>query len=105
MQLKMRSGESAVLYQTDEGIWCCPVCGSPEFTQPPYFEDGAPSFEMCSCGFEFGFDDDPGASKEAVEGVVNNWVRWRENITKYLPKPSNKYEQIKINLKNIGLEI
>jgi hypothetical protein len=35
---------------------------------------------MGSCGFEFGFDDEPGASKDAVGGVVNNWERWRSKI-------------------------
>jgi hypothetical protein len=57
----------------------CPVCGSPELTQPPYrkwppplgllltppYEDqlGRPSYEVCpSCGFEFGNDDNPGTA-------------------------------------------
>jgi hypothetical protein len=60
---------------------------------------------MCGCGFEFGFDDDPGASEEAVEGVVNNWERWRRKITASLLPTSNKYEQVKANLKNIGVEL
>lgn len=57
----------------------CPVCGSPELTQPPYrkwpppigvllsppYEDqlGRPSYEVCpKCGFEFGNDDNPGTA-------------------------------------------
>ncbi|MFZ2502752.1 MAG: hypothetical protein WAW88_08800 [Nocardioides sp.] len=57
----------------------CPVCGSPELTQPPYrkwppppgvllkppYEDqlGLPSYEVCpNCGFEFGNDDNPGTA-------------------------------------------
>ena len=101
----MRSGESTSLFQTNEGFWCCPVCGSPEFKEPPYLEDGAPSFEICGCGFEFGFDDDPGASKDAVNGVVNNWGRWRSKITGSIPKGSSKYEKLKANLSNIGVAI
>ena len=55
----------------------CPVCGTHELVCHPYrdydgtippdakppYEDslGAPSYEVCSrCGFEFGFDDNPG---------------------------------------------
>ncbi len=57
----------------------CPVCGSPELTQPPYkrwpppprmvleppYERqlGQPSYEVCpNCGFEFGNDDNPGTA-------------------------------------------
>ena len=73
----LRDGSSAFLVEAESGLWACPVCGSIELAQAPYFEDGAASFEMCSCGFEFGFDDDPGASAQAVGSVQENWARWR----------------------------
>ena len=104
-RLKTRSGETITLFQADEGFWCCPVCGSPEFNDPPYLDEGTPSFEMCSCGFEFGFDDDPGASKEAVDGVVNNWARWRTKIIEATPMSSIRYDRLRTNLRNIGVEI
>ena len=63
-------------------MFTCPVCGSAELASPPYaiwppptgvtitppYEDflGAPSYEVCpNCGFEFGFDDNPGANVRA----------------------------------------
>jgi hypothetical protein len=73
----LKDGSSAFLYESDSGLWACPVCGSVELEQAPYIDDGAASFEMCSCGFEFGFDDDPGASAQAVSSVQENWTRWR----------------------------
>jgi len=53
------SGEVIVLHQADTGLWLCPVCGRESFAEPPYADDGSPSFEMCECGLEFGFDDSP----------------------------------------------
>ncbi|MGG5737376.1 hypothetical protein [Bacillus cereus group sp. IBL03679] len=36
----------------------CLVCGFNELLEPPYDEDGDPSYEICPCcGFQFGFDD------------------------------------------------
>ena len=104
-QVTTRSGESITLFQADGGFWCCPVCGSPEFNEPPYLDNGAPSYEMCSCGFEFGFDDDPGASKDSVDGVVNNWERWRSKIIQVTEISSIGNDQLRANLRNIGVEI
>lgn len=36
----------------------CPVCGYDGLTEPPFDEDGNPSYEICNCcGYEFGFDE------------------------------------------------
>jgi len=48
-------GEHFIIRENDEGVYLCPVCGSAEFDEPPYDENGSPSFQMCSCGFEYGF--------------------------------------------------
>ena len=67
----------------------CPVCGSDELSTPPYENWpppagvalappysstlGGASFEICpNCGFEFGYDDDAGAS-----GVSRSFEQWR----------------------------
>lgn len=72
----------------------CPVCGFPGLSVRPYadwpglplpqgaappYQDqfGSPSFEICpSCGFEFGFDDHPGASGSATSFAEHRqgWV-------------------------------
>jgi hypothetical protein len=37
----------------------CPVCGYPSLEEPPRYEGGSPSLEICpSCGFQFGWTDD-----------------------------------------------
>ncbi len=74
----------------------CPCCGYdglscpayselgpppwPYLGQPPFSEHlGFPSYEVCPCcGFEFGFDDDPGAaSKSSSFGEYRaEWLAW-----------------------------
>jgi rubredoxin len=71
--------------------WSCPACGYPDLREAPYenwpglptpdiahppyqAHFGAPSFEGCpSCGFEFGVDDDAGAS-----GSATSFTEWRQ---------------------------
>jgi hypothetical protein len=103
--VRTKHGEAFTIYQADKGLWCCPVCGSPELEEPPYLEDGAPSFDICSCGFEFGYDDSPLATSAAVKGVVKNWERWRKKMTDSYPKGSGEYAELKKNLENIGVMI
>ena len=105
MEVENKHGEILVLYQNDTGLWCCPICGSPELDSAPYYENGSPSFQMCSCDFEYGFDDDPMASGNAVEGVKNNWDLWRNKLLSSLSNKSEEYQKIKSDLKKIGIEI
>ncbi len=38
--------------------YICPICGYDDLEEPPYDNDGDPSYEICSCcGFQYGFDD------------------------------------------------
>jgi len=77
-----------------ERKFVCPCCGYPELDRPPYERMGLPpwldhglppyherygfaSFDCCSCcGFEFGFDDDPGASATASSfgDYLADWI-------------------------------
>jgi hypothetical protein len=72
----------------------CPSCGWPGLNAPPYEKLttlpvnrelpppycqhwGAPSYEVCPCcGFEYGFDDDPGASEPgfSFDQYLDEWV-------------------------------
>lgn len=71
----------------------CPVCQYSGLTSPPYelwpppenqairppYEEflGRPSYEVCpSCGFEFGFDDNPGTTEgESFAAYRDEWVK------------------------------
>ncbi len=101
----LRDGTTATIYCDGSGIWACPICGSVELSQAPYWPDGSASFEMCSCGFEFGFDDDPGASAQADESVTENWVKWR---SRFLSKFQNHPEALALvtaRLRDIGVSM
>jgi hypothetical protein len=97
------AGEYFAILKNEQGTFICPVCGSPEFKEAPYNEDGTASFQMCSCGFEFGFDDSPLASKEAVEGIVNNWDRWRLKVIEKCSHSKQDLEKLENNLDNLGI--
>jgi hypothetical protein len=98
-----RDGEILKLYKANDSTWCCPVCGSPELSSPPQTDEGG-SYEMCSCGFEFGFDDEPAASAQAVDGVRNNWIRWREMLFRKHSHQPEKINQLKSQLAKIDLD-
>lgn len=106
-EMKTRScyplnGEVFVLHQADSGLYLCPVCGRELFTEPPYSDDGSPSFEMCECGFEFGFDDSPFASGEAVEGIEANWIRWRRRLIDAATSSPSEFAALEQRLLRIG---
>jgi len=58
---------------------------------------------MCSCDFEFGFDDDPGASSQALPTVTENLERWRSNLVKRARDSEGKYEPLLAQLAIIGV--
>ena len=99
------SGEYFELFRDEGGIYLCPVCGSAEFDEPPYDTDGNPSFQMCSCKFEFGFDDSPLASEEAVEGLEANWNRWRLGVIEQTQNSPSELRTLEENLSNIGYQL
>ena len=105
MDVKLQSGEEVRFHKHENGYWHCPVCGSPGLENPPYYEKGEASFEMCSCDFEYGFDDNSDASSTATSTVVGSWEKWRNNILQQLCKNSPEYNIIKSNLATIGVSI
>jgi len=105
MDCVTKEGEYFSLLQNEEGVYLCPVCGSPEFDEPPYTHNGEPSFNLCSCGFEFGFDDSPLASSEAVQGIVDNWDRFRLIVIENGSKSKEDLLVLEFNLANIGYKL
>jgi predicted RNA-binding Zn-ribbon protein involved in translation (DUF1610 family) len=100
-----RTGEALTLYQARNGNWCCPVCGSPELERAPYSETGAASFDMCNCGFEFGFDDDPDASAAALPTVAANIERWRSTVIAQHRSSAEKLAELRDQLASIGVRL
>lgn len=97
--------EAFVIYQAEDGGYCCPICGAVEFHIPPYDTEGHASFEMCSCGFEFGYDDSPLASREAVVGIQANWSRWRRRLIDQAAVNSKVLASLEKQLTNIRIRL
>ncbi len=98
------SGQELTLLREREGKWVCPACGSPELAIAPWTDEG-PSFEMCGCGLEFGFDDAKGGSKYALESIELNWITWRQKLIRKA-KFDKLYEmRLRKTLLNLGVEI
>lgn len=91
-----------VLFISEEGKCYCPVCGitmrNKEFR--PYDSIGNPSYEICSCGFQFGHDDGdfPGPYDKSWENYRNKWL-----VRKNTRPPFLTLMEKKEQLKNIGL--
>lgn len=101
----LRDGSTATLYRAESGQWACPICGSVELSQAPYDSDGSASFEMCSCGFEFGFDDDPGASAQADPSVAANWLTWRSRFLSKFRNHPEALAKVVARLRGIGVSV
>jgi len=96
--------ENFTIFQADDGRYLCPVCGA-RLASAPYYEDGGASFQMCCCGFEFGFDDSPSASRDAVEGVRANWKRWRRRVIDEASRSTKSLSRLELQLKDIGIRL
>ncbi len=54
--------------------YICPICGYDKLDEPPYGENGEPSFEICPCcGFEYGYDDFD--QHYTFESYRANWLK------------------------------
>ena len=98
----------------------CPCCGYPDLEmpayenlgQPPWFDHGSPpychrygaaSYDVCSCcGFEYGFDDDPGASLgDSFQEYRRNWIA--EGAVWFTPKRRPPDWDLQKQLQGIGI--
>ncbi|MEH6631139.1 MAG: methyltransferase domain-containing protein [Halopseudomonas aestusnigri] len=104
LTIKTDTGEELTLFQALNSFWCCPACGSAELTQQPYNEKGSATFEICDCMFQIGYDDNPLANEEAIEGIQNNWHRWRRQLLKTYNGQVDKLSKLKAQLSQIGIK-
>ncbi|MFJ6207360.1 hypothetical protein [Lysinibacillus sp. NPDC092081] len=80
----------------------CLVCGFNELDEPPYYEDGESSDEICPCcGFHFGYDDDVQDKKVVYEQWRDQWI---ENGSQWFSKgrKPNAYWDVEQQLKRIN---
>ncbi|MGL1958896.1 MAG: hypothetical protein OCD00_16460 [Colwellia sp.] len=97
--------EPFILYQVSDNEYLCPVCGSDALSEFPYSEIGEGSFEICECGFQFGYDDSPLASKEATEGIKANWKRWRQKVIHDAAQSSEGLEGLIRKLERVNIKL
>ena len=95
------NGEKIILTISEDGFCFCPVCGekSKDKEWRPYNEEGHPSYDICSCGFEYGFDD------HGEPPYDKSWALYRERWLIDDVKPTfgrqlNKTEKLE-QLKNL----
>ena len=98
------NGKKVELKISSDGFCYCPVCGEKPKNKEwrPYDETGLPSYDICSCGFEYGFDD---SGEPPYEKSWENYrEKWLNNeIDQYFGKRMTKSEKL-IQLKNIEIE-
>ncbi len=98
------NGKKVELKISSDGFCYCPVCGEKAKNKEwrPYDETGLPSYDICSCGFEYGFDD---SGEPPYEKSWENYrEKWLNNeIDQYFGKRMTKSEKL-IQLKNIEIE-
>ncbi len=99
--IKAHNGTDFTLILSDDGFCYCPVCGELSRNKEwrPYDNEGYPSYDICSCGFEYGFDDGGELPYE------KSWQLYREKwlngeIDNFNSKRLSKPDKLK-QLKNI----
>lgn len=80
--------------------YICPICGYDGLDEPPYDEFGFGSWEICSCcGFEFGIENENGASKSLFDMLRKRWIEFGAKW-KY-PEDQPEGWNLELQLKNI----
>lgn len=97
--INARNGERIVLTISEDGCCFCPVCGEKAKHKDwrPYNNEGHPSYDICSCGFEYGVDD--GGEPPYEESWTTYRDRWlksevRQTLGRQLSK-DEKWDQVK----------
>lgn len=97
------NGEKVELKISSDGFCYCPVCGekSNDLEWRPYLENGYGTFDICNCGFEYGFDDggEPPYDK-SWENYRDKWLQGKVEI--YFGKKMTKAEKLE-QLKNLEM--
>jgi hypothetical protein len=96
------NGEKIVLTISADGYCYCPVCGekSKNMDWRPYDSEGHPSYDICSCGFEYGFDDGSEPPyEESWRAYRQKWLA--DEIKPIFGRRLNRSEKLE-QLKNLG---
>lgn len=101
-EARLPTGENVKFYKRGN-FWCCPICGNPGLDEPPYSVEGYPTYEICICGFEFGYDDDPMACEGALPKTTDNWIRHRKKFV-FSINDDKQHQKVINNMKIIGIE-
>jgi hypothetical protein len=100
--IKAWNGEKIVLTISADGYCYCPVCGekSKDKQWRPYDSEGYPTYNICSCGFEYGFEEGEPPYEKSWENYRQRWLE--DEATPPFGKRLSKAEKIE-QLKNLGL--
>ena len=97
--------EKVILHISKSGTCFCPVCGNESNSKDwrPYNQKGVPSYDICFCGYQFGYDDDGEPPYEkSWEAFRTKWLKGEVEIE---IKPSLSLNEKREQLKNIGIVI
>lgn len=74
--IHQESGMAIHMPVSDNGHGLCPVCGEEWKNKAlrPYDEMGYPSYGICGCGIEFGFDCSPDSTHRDWEVYRKKWL-------------------------------
>jgi len=98
------NNEQVILIISDDDYCYCPVCGvkSKNKEWRPYDDRGQPSYDICSCGFQYGYNDSDEPPYEISWSIYRKkWMNDQINETvgeKLTPAEKRK------QLKNIGVQ-
>ncbi|MCZ4410768.1 hypothetical protein O3Q51_18270 [Cryomorphaceae bacterium 1068] len=96
---------TVALFVSDDGFCHCPVCGSKSKNRDwrPYGLNGTPSYDICDCNFQFGYDDGdfPGPYDKTWENYREKWLKGQ---IKNERTPRLTLSQKREQLRNIGIE-
>lgn len=97
--------EQILLTISDDGYCFCPICGIKANNKEwrPYNEEGYPSYDICSCGFEYGYDDSGEPPYDKCWEIYRG--KWLIGQIEHERPPILTLSQKKKQLKNLGINL
>jgi hypothetical protein len=89
---------------SEDGFALCPVCGekaeNKEFKA--YDDEGNPSYGICRCGIEYGYDCNSNSTEKDWDRYRKKWLNEELDFGNSKTKPKSKKI---IQLMNIGIKV